>query len=106
MEGMMDKKAVPYLRRLVAGFPPWQPGFKPGSGHVGFCDGLKWRCQSTFHLLLHNHLHYHLRLAQLARSGHSANSLTNQIKKNDRQETEKKYQRKPGNYYPPTIFDM
>jgi hypothetical protein len=25
------------------GFPPRQPGFKPGSGHVGFCDGQKWR---------------------------------------------------------------
>jgi hypothetical protein len=59
------------LRRLVAGFPPRRPGFKPGSGHVGFCDGQKWRwgrfgfpCQSTFHLLLCNHLHYHPRLAQ------------------------------------------
>jgi hypothetical protein len=36
-------------------------------------------CQSTFHLLLHNYLHYHPRLAQYARSGRSANSLTNQI---------------------------
>jgi hypothetical protein len=27
--------------RLVAGFPPRRPGFKPGSGHVGFCDGQK-----------------------------------------------------------------
>jgi hypothetical protein len=24
------------LKRLVAGFPPRRPGFKPGSGHVGF----------------------------------------------------------------------
>jgi hypothetical protein len=59
------KRAAPQLRRLVAGFPPRRPGFKPGSGHVGFCDGQKWRwgrfssenfgfpCQSTFHLLLH-----------------------------------------------------
>jgi hypothetical protein len=22
---------------------PRRPGFKPGSGHVGFCDGQKWR---------------------------------------------------------------
>jgi Zn-dependent M28 family amino/carboxypeptidase len=21
---------------LIAGYPPWQPSFKPGSGHVGF----------------------------------------------------------------------
>jgi hypothetical protein len=35
--------AAPYLRRLVAGFPPLRPGFKPGSGHKGFCDGQKWR---------------------------------------------------------------
>jgi hypothetical protein len=26
-----------------AGFPPLRPGFKPGSGHVGFCDGQNWR---------------------------------------------------------------
>jgi hypothetical protein len=70
------EKAAPYLRRLVAGFPPRRPGYKPGSGHVRFCDGQKWRwgrssprtsvspAQSTFHLLLHNHLHYHPRLAQ------------------------------------------
>jgi hypothetical protein len=25
------------------GFPPRRPGFKAGSGHVGFCDGQKWR---------------------------------------------------------------
>jgi hypothetical protein len=24
-------------------FPPRRPGFKPGSGHVGICDGQKWR---------------------------------------------------------------
>jgi hypothetical protein len=24
-------------------FPPRRPGFKPVSGHVGFCDGQKWR---------------------------------------------------------------
>jgi hypothetical protein len=33
---------MPWLRRLVAGFPPCRPGFKPGSGHVEFCDGQKW----------------------------------------------------------------
>jgi hypothetical protein len=35
--------AAPWLRRLVAGFPPRRPGFKPGSGHVGFCDRQRWR---------------------------------------------------------------
>jgi hypothetical protein len=28
--------AVPWLKRLVAGFPPRRPGFDPRSGHVGF----------------------------------------------------------------------
>jgi hypothetical protein len=28
--------AVPWLRRLVAGFPPRRPGFDPGSVQVGF----------------------------------------------------------------------
>jgi hypothetical protein len=46
-----------------------------------FPENFCFPCQSTFHLLLHNHLHYHPRLAQQARSGRSANSLTNQIKK-------------------------
>jgi hypothetical protein len=27
---------VPWLRRLVAGFPPLRPVFDPRSGHVGF----------------------------------------------------------------------
>jgi hypothetical protein len=49
-------------------------------GHV-FSENFGFPCQSTFHLLLHNHLHYHPRLVQQARSGRSANSLTNQIKK-------------------------
>jgi hypothetical protein len=31
------------LRLLVAGFPRRRPGFKPGSGRVGFRDGQKWR---------------------------------------------------------------
>ena len=30
------EKAVPWLRRLVAGLPPRRPGFDPGSVHVGF----------------------------------------------------------------------
>jgi hypothetical protein len=28
-----------------------------------FFENFGFPCQSTFHLLLHNHLHYHLRLA-------------------------------------------
>jgi hypothetical protein len=30
------------LKKIVAGFPPRRPGFKPLSGHVEFCDGQKW----------------------------------------------------------------
>jgi hypothetical protein len=41
-----------------------------------FSENFGFPCQSTFQLLLHNHLHYQSRLAQLARSGRSANSLT------------------------------
>jgi hypothetical protein len=48
-----------------------------------FSENFGFPCQSTFHLLLHNHhLHYHPRLAQWARSGRSANSLTKPNKKN------------------------
>jgi hypothetical protein len=46
-----------------------------------FSKNFGFPCQPSFHQLLHNHLHYHPRLAQKARSGRSANSLTNQIKK-------------------------
>jgi hypothetical protein len=41
-----------------------------------FSENFGFSCQSTFRLLLHNHLHYHPRLAQQAKSGRSANSLT------------------------------
>jgi hypothetical protein len=52
------------------------------SAAAGFLsENFGFPCQSTFHLLLHNHLHYHPRLAQYGRSGRSANSLTNQIRK-------------------------
>jgi hypothetical protein len=44
-----------------------------------FFENFGFPCQSTFHLLLHNHLHYRPRLAQYAWSGRSANSLTNQV---------------------------
>jgi hypothetical protein len=44
-----------------------------------FSENFGFPYQSTFHLLLHNHLHYHPRLAQYARSVRSAKSLTTQI---------------------------
>jgi hypothetical protein len=47
--------------------------------HV-FSENFGFPCQSTFHLLLHNHFHYHPRMAQYARSGRSANSLTQKKK--------------------------
>jgi hypothetical protein len=31
-----EPRAVPWLRRLVAGLSPRSPGFAPGSIHVGF----------------------------------------------------------------------
>jgi hypothetical protein len=31
-------RAMPYFRRLVAGFPPRYLGFETRSGHLGFCD--------------------------------------------------------------------
>jgi hypothetical protein len=52
---------------------------KVAPGQV-FSENFGFPCQSTFHLLLHNHLHYHPRLAQYARNGRSANNLTNQKK--------------------------
>jgi hypothetical protein len=36
---------------------------KVALGHV-FTENFGLSCQSTFHLLLHNHLHYHPMLAQ------------------------------------------
>jgi hypothetical protein len=56
------------LKRLVAGFPPRWPGYKPGSRHVGFVldkmalgqvvsEYLGLPCQSPFHQFLHNHPH-------------------------------------------------
>jgi hypothetical protein len=54
--------------RLVAGFPPWRPGFDPGSGQVGFVvdkvalgrdfsEYFGFLCQSSFHQILHHHNH-------------------------------------------------
>jgi hypothetical protein len=62
----IHKKAVPQLKRLVAGFPPRRPGFASGQ-HVGFVvdkaalgqvfsEYFGFPCQS-FHQFLHNHNH-------------------------------------------------
>jgi hypothetical protein len=44
-----------------------------------FSENFGFPCQSTFHLLLHNHLYYHQWLAQWASSARSLTPL--QIKK-------------------------
>jgi hypothetical protein len=57
---------VPWLKRLVAGFPPRRPGFDPRSGHVGFVvdkvalgqvfsEYFGFPCQHPIHQLPHNH---------------------------------------------------
>jgi hypothetical protein len=57
---------VPYLRRLVAGFPPWPPGFDTRSCHVGFVvdkvalrqvfsDYFSFPCQFSYHLMPYTH---------------------------------------------------
>jgi hypothetical protein len=38
-----EKRGRAIAQAVVEGFPPRRPGFKPGSGHVGFFDGQKWR---------------------------------------------------------------
>jgi hypothetical protein len=64
----ISQLAVPYLRRLVAGFPPRRPGFEPRSSHGGFMvdkvalgqvfsEYLCFPCQFSFHRLLHTHHH-------------------------------------------------
>jgi hypothetical protein len=64
----INLKAAPYLKRLVAGFPPRRPGFDPRSGRVGFVvdkaaleqvfsEYCGFPCQSSFYQLLHNHHH-------------------------------------------------
>jgi hypothetical protein len=64
--GLSPIAAVPWLRRLVVGFPPRWPGFEPRSGHVGFVvdkvalgrvfrEYFCFPCQYSFHRLLHIH---------------------------------------------------
>jgi hypothetical protein len=58
-------KAVPKLKRLVAGFPPRRPGFDPRSAQVVdkvalarvFSEYFGFPCQSSFHQILHHHNH-------------------------------------------------
>jgi hypothetical protein len=42
-DAMMIANCQKVELRRSRGFPPRRPGFKSGSGHVGFCDGQKWR---------------------------------------------------------------
>jgi hypothetical protein len=62
------RSAVPWLRLLVASFPPRRPGFDPRSGQVGFVvdnvslgqvfsENFGFPCQFSFHRLLHTHYH-------------------------------------------------
>jgi hypothetical protein len=63
-----DKFGRAIAQAVVTDLPPWWPGFKPGSTHVGFVvdkvalgqvlsEYLGFPCQSSFHQILHNH-HY------------------------------------------------
>jgi hypothetical protein len=72
-------KTVPYLRRLVAGFPPRRPGFDPRSGLVGFVvDKVALRqvfseyfgfpCQFSFHRMLHTHHHLSSRAGTISQT--------------------------------------
>jgi hypothetical protein len=60
--------AAPQLKQLVAGFPPLQPRFDPGSGQVGFVvdkvalgqvvsKNFVFPYHSSFHQILHHHNH-------------------------------------------------
>jgi hypothetical protein len=39
VRGMGPSKAAPWLKRLVAGFPPLRSGVRDRVCHVGFCGG-------------------------------------------------------------------
>jgi hypothetical protein len=54
-------RAVPWLKRLVAGLSPRSPGFAPGSIHVGFVVGnvalgQVFPCQYNSTVVLHTHI--------------------------------------------------
>jgi hypothetical protein len=82
--------AVPYIRPLVAGFPPRRPGLEPRSGHVRFVvdkvalgevlsEYFGFPCQFSSYRLLH--IHHFLssgagRIGQLVAGVPSGLSLT------------------------------
>jgi hypothetical protein len=55
--------AVARVQKPESGMWDFVMGKKVALGQV-FSENFGFPCQSTFHLLLHNHLHYHSRLAQ------------------------------------------
>jgi hypothetical protein len=58
---LTSRVVVPWLRRLVAGFPPRRPRLEPREGHVDFVLFSKYfgfPCKFLFHRLLH--IHHHL----------------------------------------------
>jgi hypothetical protein len=63
-----QQKPAPQIKRWVAGFPPRQRGFEPGSGQVGFVvdkvaleqvfsEYFGFPYQSSFYQILHSHNH-------------------------------------------------
>jgi hypothetical protein len=64
---LVNLKAVPWFRRLVAGFPTRGPGFESRSGHVGFVVVKRnWGRSSPSTLISFGnslrrllHIHYH-----------------------------------------------
>jgi hypothetical protein len=63
---ILIQNVMPWLTRLVAGFPLRWPGFNPRSSHVGsvvdkvalgqvFSEYFSFPCQFSFHQLLHTH---------------------------------------------------
>jgi hypothetical protein len=79
---------MPYLRRLVVGFPSRLSGFEPRSDHVGFVVGkvtlgqvfsecFGFPCQFSFHRLLHTHFSFGAgKIGQLVADLPSGLSLT------------------------------
>jgi hypothetical protein len=66
--GRKYNSKVRALKRLVAGYPPRRPWFKPGSSHLGFIvdkvalgqvfsEYFGFPCQFSFHQFLHIHSH-------------------------------------------------
>jgi hypothetical protein len=60
-----------------------------------FSENFGFPCQSTFHHVLHNHLHYHPRLAQSARWGRRAFIIIGKKKKKKKKTHNNNIMRKP-----------